>query len=404
MPSVRNVVPLGRVESLVRPREGPGGEVVEDEGGAGLNAVDGLVPELGGRAEHRALVALLLRRVVAEKHEETAGLRPSGSLRGVLLRHLGGRPHEPLRLIAREKVRLGAGRGGQVHLGSLGVLARLAANQGGVFRDLLSFSLELSRLRLLLLSLALLFLLDGGLALGALASLALGVFGLALDLKVRDHRLDLLHDPSVFFLLSLCLSLGGCLRRGFGSLGLGLFLLLRSLARLLFFLVRLLLRRARRESLSLGLLFLLLESLRLLRLLHGFNLSLLGGFLSQAFSLLLELGSPGALLAKTLLRLLLLLERLVVRLVAEQREGGARVGHAVLRLASKVVAHERHRLPIRRSQLGALQQQKPHGVQLVAVRRVEERGDLTLAVGTASGPAAVADGDSHHVLQIRSPG
>ena len=318
LPRVGNVVPLWRLQRFVRTRESPRRKVVEHERRAGLDVVHGVVPELGGRAEERAFVALLLGGIVAEEDEETAGVGPIRGFGSVLLGHLSGRPRETLRFVSREQVRLGARGGGQVQLGgALGVLAGLTANRSRLFGDLLSPAVELSRLGLLLLSLALLLLLDGSLALGALASLANIVLSLALDLEVGDHRLDLLHDPSVFFLLSLGLRVGGCFRGGFGSLSLGLLLLLRSLARLLLFFVRLLLRRARREALSLGLFLLLLEPLSLFGFLHGFNLGVLRRLLPHTFPLLLQLGGSRALLLQPLLSLLLLLVRLVVRLVTK---------------------------------------------------------------------------------------
>ena len=101
---------------------------------------------------------------------------------------------------------------------------------------------------------------DGRVALGAIALFLPS----ALRLPPRPTTIAWTSSMTLRFSadLSLGLSLGGCLRRGLGSLGLGLFFLLRSLARLLFFLVLLLFLHARREPLSLGLLFLLLESLR----------------------------------------------------------------------------------------------------------------------------------------------
>ena len=176
-----------------------------------------------------------------------------------------------------------------------------------------------------------------------------------------------------------------------------------AFARLLLLLVRLLLRSARREALRLGRFLLRLEPLSLFGFLRRLpprrpSPPLAASASAPPSAPPLARAPPSAAAPPS-----------PPPRPPRRPPGGAaatawrpRPGTPCCALRTQVVAHERHRLAVRAAKLRALQQQEPHRVQLVAVRRVQQRGDVALAVGSAARAAAVADGDAHHVLQIRA--
>ena len=248
--------------------------------------------------------------------------------------------------------------------------AGFPARGGGVVGDFLRLSLEFRRLRRLFRALAFLLLSHGRRALGRFSFLALRLLGFAFEFEIRHHGLDLVEHLLLRLRLRRGFRFGGGFRGGFRRLRLGAFRRRRGFSRLLLFLVLLLFSDFRGETFR-------LRRRRLRRLLLLLGFSLLGGgfrlnlFLrAKSLTLLLEFRGASALLAHALLSLLVLLVRLRVRLVTQEAERRARVGNTVRRLGSKVVAHEGHRLAIRRPELRAAKEQESNRVEFVAVRGV----------------------------------